>query len=82
MVLPGIDRGEQVLRQLGAIGATWGWAFVMTAVILLALKATIGLRVRDEEEEQGLDLSQHGEVAYEPMQNPVQDPTTDSASSD
>ena len=36
----------------------------MTAVILFALKATIGLRVREKEEEQGLDHSQHGEVAY------------------
>ena len=63
-VLPGIDRGEQILRQLAMIGATWGWAFVMTLVILFALKFTVGLRVRGEEEEQGLDFSQHGEEAY------------------
>ncbi len=55
-VLPGLDRGEQVLRQLAAIGATWGWAFVMTTVILFALKVTVGLRVDEEEEKQGLDL--------------------------
>ena len=36
----------------------------MTLVILFALKFTLGLRVREEEEEQGLDLSQHGEKAY------------------
>jgi len=63
-VLPGVDRGEQILRQLGAIGASWGWAFVMTLVILFALKYTVGLRVGEQEEEQGLDLSQHGEEAY------------------
>jgi Amt family ammonium transporter len=66
LVLPGVDRGGQILRQLGAIGAAWGWAFGMTVVILFALKFTIGLRVEEEEEEQGLDHSQHGEVAYRP----------------
>lgn len=34
----------------------------MTLVILLALKYTVGLRVSAEEEEQGVDLSQHGET--------------------
>ncbi len=63
-VLPGIDRGGQILRQLAAIGASWGWAFVMTLVILFAIERTLGLRVRDEEEEEGLDMSQHGEEAY------------------
>jgi len=51
---------------LGAIGAAWGWAFGMTVVILFALKFTIGLRVEEEQEEQGLDHSQHGEIAYRP----------------
>ena len=57
-------RGVQVLYQLVGIGATWAWAFGVTAVILLALKLTIGLRVSDEEEEAGLDVSQHAEPAY------------------
>ena len=62
--LDGVNRGGQVLRQLGAIAVAWGWAFAMTLVILFALKLTLGLRVREDEEEQGLDLSQHGEKAY------------------
>ena len=64
LVLPGIDRGEQILRQLATIGVTWAWAFIMTCVILVILRFTIGLRVSEQEEEQGLDLSQHGEEAY------------------
>ncbi len=64
LVLPGISRSEQILRQLATIGVSWAWAFIMTAVILFVLKYTIGLRVSEEEEEQGLDLSQHGEEAY------------------
>lgn len=59
-----VSRGEQILRQLAAIGSSIGWSFVMTLVILFALKFTIGIRVREDEEEQGLDISQHGEEAY------------------
>ena len=60
----GVGRMEQVLIQLAGIGVTWVWAFVMTAIILFVIKATIGLRVSDAEEETGLDLSQHDEPAY------------------
>ena len=62
----GVGRGEQVLYQLAGIGATWGWAFVTTSLILLAIKFTIGLRVPAAEEGAGLDLTQHGESAYYP----------------
>ena len=61
-VLPGIDRGEQIIRQLGAIGVAGGWSFGLTMVILLALKHTIGVRVQPDEEEIGLDATQHGET--------------------
>jgi len=60
----GVTRGEQILYQLIAIGVSWGWAFVTTSIILLALKYTIGIRASQEEEEAGLDISQHGEPAY------------------
>ena len=60
----GVSRGEQIGIQLIGIGVTWVWAFVMTAVILLAIKYTIGLRVSDQDEEVGLDVSEHGEPAY------------------
>ena len=61
-----VGRGEQILYQLIGIGATWAWSFIVTGVILLALKYTIGLRVSPAEEEAGLDLSEHGEGAYTP----------------
>ena len=64
LVLPGISRGEQILRQLGAIGVSWAWAFFVTGAILILMKYTVGLRVPEQDEEQGLDLSQHGEEAY------------------
>ena len=59
-----VSRGEQVLYQLVGIVAAVVWSFVVTSIILLALKYTIGLRVDDTEEESGLDVSQHGEGAY------------------
>ena len=52
-------------------------------MILLALKAIMGLRVTEDEEQQGLDLSQHSESAYvfasdademAPPENPVRVP--------
>ena len=46
------------------MGLTIVIAAVATAGIAYALKATIGLRPTDEDEELGLDLSDHGERGY------------------
>ena len=56
--------GGQVVNQIIGIAVTAALSAVATLVILLVLKATIGLRVTDEEEFVGLDLTQHGERAY------------------
>jgi Amt family ammonium transporter len=53
-----------VTRQFIAVVATVAFAAVGTAVILLVLKAVMGLRVSENEEAVGLDVSQHSEVAY------------------
>ncbi len=52
--------GEQAL----ANGATIVYSFVVTYLLALALKATIGLRVDEETEVTGLDLAEHAETAY------------------
>jgi len=52
------------LEQLKAMGFTIVLAGVVTAGLAYALKATIGLRPTDEDEELGLDLSDHGERGY------------------
>jgi len=52
------------LEQLKAMGLTIALAAVATTVIGYALKATIGLRPNEEDEEIGLDLSDHGEQGY------------------
>ncbi len=62
--LPDVDRMGQIVRQLGAIGVAAGWGFGMTWLILRLIKATIGLRVAEADEEKGLDMALHGEAAY------------------
>ena len=61
----GVSRGEQIVNQLIGIGASFGWSFVVTGIIMLAIKYTIGLSADEEGEAMGLDLSEHGEAAYE-----------------
>jgi ammonium transporter, Amt family len=52
-------------RQAVAAAAVAGYSFVLSLVIALAIKATIGLRVDDETEHTGLDLALHAESAYD-----------------
>ena len=52
--------GEQAL----ANGSAIVWSFVVTFGIMIALKKTIGVRVDEETEVVGLDLSEHRETAY------------------
>lgn len=54
----------QLWVQFVAVAATWIFAFVGTLIILAVLKAMMGLRVSGEEEQMGLDLSQHNEKGY------------------
>jgi Amt family ammonium transporter len=54
----------QVLIQLVGVGAVAIYSAAMTAGILLAVNAVVRIRVPRDAEETGLDLAQHGEVAY------------------
>ncbi len=56
--------GGQILNQLAGCAIAWGLAIVGTLVILWVCDRLIGLRVRAEEEIEGLDYSQHGEEGY------------------
>jgi len=55
---------HQLLNQMLGVAIAWGLAIVGTLMILKVVDLTIGLRVNEEEEIQGLDLSQHGEEGY------------------
>jgi Amt family ammonium transporter len=55
----------QVLTQLVAVGATIAYAVVATFVIVKLVDVILGLRISAKDEELGIDLATHGEVAYQ-----------------
>jgi Amt family ammonium transporter len=55
---------HQLLNQIMGIAIAWVLAIVGTLVILKVVDIVIGLRVPEDQEIQGLDLSQHGEEGY------------------
>ncbi len=54
----------QFARQLAAVAFTWVFAGVATFLLVKLVGALLGLRVDEDEETLGLDVSQHGEEAY------------------
>jgi Amt family ammonium transporter len=56
--------GTQVTTQIIAVLVAIGWAAVGTLIAGFITKATVGLRVDEETEVNGLDISEHGERAY------------------
>ena len=52
-------------HQALAVVSVAAYSFVVSALIALAIKHTMGLRVSEHDEDLGLDLSQHGESAYD-----------------
>ena len=51
--------------QLLACAATAAWSIAVTAVLLKVIDATVGVRVDEEQETIGLDLSHHEERGYD-----------------
>ena len=58
----GMDAISQLVAQLTGVVSVLVWSVVGTIVIALIIKQTIGLRVDSKEEDQGLDMSAHGET--------------------
>ena len=56
--------GAQVWVQAKAVGLTVLWSAVVSVISYKIVDLTIGLRVSEEEEREGLDISSHGESAY------------------
>jgi Amt family ammonium transporter len=54
----------QLIAQLKGVLAIGGFTVIFCLAVGLALKSTMGLRVEEEEEEKGLDISEHGMQAY------------------
>jgi len=60
-----LGKDASLVKQLIGVSVTIAWTAVATLVILYICKFTIGLRVSEEGEVEGLDLALHGEALHE-----------------
>jgi Amt family ammonium transporter len=58
------DMGAQLLVQIQAVGLTLVWSGLVSAILFILIDKTIGLRPAADAEREGLDISSHGERAY------------------
>jgi Amt family ammonium transporter len=56
---------EQFINNILGVALTWVFAGIATFIIVKVVDATVGLRVDESEEDRGLDVTQHGEEAYQ-----------------
>ena len=61
----GFGIGKAIWVQFVGAAATVGWAGGLSWVILKVVGAVVGLRVSEEDEIEGLDITTHGERGYE-----------------
>tara|TARA_B100000287_G_scaffold38318_1_gene35116 strand:+ start:3934 stop:5139 length:1206 start_codon:yes stop_codon:yes gene_type:complete len=59
-----VSIGNQFITQLIGVIAVGLWCLIVTWIITLLVQKTVGLRVSDDEETEGLDTSIHGEKGY------------------
>ena len=58
------DMATQMITQIEAVGLTLLWSGIGSAILFFIIDKTMGLRPTEEAEREGLDLSEHGERAY------------------
>ncbi len=58
------DLVTQMMAQIKAVGVTIVWSLVASAIVFFVIKLIMGIRASAEAEEEGLDISEHGERAY------------------
>jgi Amt family ammonium transporter len=62
--IAGYNMANQVVSQLWGVGTAVVWSGVASYVLFKLIDATMGLRVPEEQEREGLDTTAHGERAY------------------
>ena len=60
----GVSISDQFIVQLCSVSLAVGWTGIISFTILKVIQATSGIRISDQDEIEGLDLTQHGERAY------------------
>jgi len=73
------DGGHQLWVQFYGVAATIGFTFTLSLIVFLAIKYTVGLRVSEEDELRGLDISENGMFGYPERFIDVPGAETDSA---
>ena len=58
------NMGAHVISQLWGVGVTLAWSGIVSLIAFKLIDLTIGLRVTEEQEREGLDTVSHGERAY------------------
>lgn len=58
------DMSAQVISQLWGVGTAVVWSAIVSVIAYKLVDMVIGLRVPEEEEREGLDITSHGETAY------------------
>ena len=61
-VYPGL--ATQVMAQAKGVLVTLLWSGIGSTIVFLIIKLVFGLRVTEEKEREGLDITEHGERAY------------------
>ena len=61
----GVTMGTQVWIQIQAVLLTIVWCGVGSAILFMIVKVVFGLRPSEMDEREGLDISAHGERAYD-----------------
>jgi len=61
----GMTMGSQLVAQVAGVGVTLIWSAVVSAILAVMVSVLIPMRVTEDEEREGLDLSSHGERAWE-----------------
>lgn len=56
--------GANLMSQIYGVLAVYAFAFIFSYILFMVLKATMGVRVSEEEEAEGLDVAEHGVPAY------------------
>ena len=61
----GMAMGSQLVAQLTGVGVVTLWSAIVSAILAVMVSIVLPMRVTDEEEYEGLDITSHGERAYE-----------------
>jgi Amt family ammonium transporter len=69
LIVPATNGDSTLSGQIIGALTIFGWVFVTSSIVWLALKYTIGIRVSEEEEYAGVDLAECGMEAYPEFTN-------------